>query len=70
MYVDSGALPVKLVSSWRDSNPRQRIDPPSLGYKVMFELRPKGTRCGADSQLDLPGHCSLTSGKDSALDNS
>ena len=40
MYVDSGAVPVKLTSHWGASRPvRGFIDMPSLGYQVLCERR-------------------------------
>jgi hypothetical protein len=40
MYIDSGAVPVKLVSLWGASRPaRGVIDAPSLGYHVLCERR-------------------------------
>jgi hypothetical protein len=69
MYVDSGAVPVKLVSTWGDGCPARGIDMPSLGYKVLCERGPGAARkiLEADGNHDLPKPRSFTSGKDSSI---
>jgi hypothetical protein len=71
MYVDSGAVPVKLVSSWGDTCPSLGTDMASLGYKVLCERGPGGARkkweADGKQSLNLPGHRSLTSGKESGI---
>jgi hypothetical protein len=43
MYVDSGAVPVKLVSLWGDTRPAKGvIDIPSLGYHVLCKYGAAG----------------------------
>ena len=61
MYVESGAVPVKLVSTWGNGCIPRGIDVPSLGYKVLCERKPGGARRNGKpgGKNDLPGHRNL-----------